>query len=309
MDDEMERQDEPQASEETQEAPAESKPKYKVNPADLPPELRAIYQSMQADYTRKTQRLAEERKKYEQEMAQMRQQMEDLQRQLQGYERWVYDLAQYYAGAAGAPTAPPQPPTQQRGGNGPLTSPAGQTATNLPELNPWDPESVRSYMTALLAERERAYSEYLAQLMRELVALNARNTQAAIAAARLLARDPSVEAHLDSLWQDALTKYGGDLNKAYEAFSKTMSERKSLEEKVKKLEQANKELQKRAQTVAPPAAPAPPVIPQQTLTASLRRSGDMGRYAQLLSQALGGGGTGAVSPPPAVAPPSASTER
>lgn len=64
---------------------AEQEPFSNVNPDELPPELQQIYRSLQGDYTRKTQQLAEQRKVFEQfgdpqsiaEAVQLQQQLAD----------------------------------------------------------------------------------------------------------------------------------------------------------------------------------------------------------------------------------------
>jgi hypothetical protein len=263
---------------EQQEERSTPRTKWKVNPADLPPELRAIYAKMQADYTRKTQQLAEERKKMEAEVSQLRSQLEELQRQLRGYETYMLN-ALGLQGQSAQPSAGTETSYAYQQG---VPSYANGEA-RAPELNPWDPESVRQFVHSILQERERYYQEVANRLVQDLVNLTLRNSHTAIQVARLLSRDPSVADHLDTLAQEAVAKYNGDLNKAYEEWSKGMKERQLLQSKVRELEQ------KLAKVPGQPVAPAPPVLPQQTLTASLRRAGDTGRYATILQQVIGGG--------------------
>ena len=70
----------------------------KVDPSRLPPELQSIYKSMQADYTRKTQKLAEERRAYEK-------QLNELREALKSYE----SVLPYYVQGAQAQTQQPAP--------------------------------------------------------------------------------------------------------------------------------------------------------------------------------------------------------
>ena len=66
-----------------------------INPEDLDPELQKIYKSMQGDYTRKTQELAERRKGFDEKQAQwdeMQRKFGADQRELEQWRAWYKQL-------------------------------------------------------------------------------------------------------------------------------------------------------------------------------------------------------------------------
>lgn len=109
------------------------------DPANLPSELQSVYKSMQADYTRKTQQLAEERRKLENQLNEMRQ-------SLKYYESIVPYLAQVGQ------------QTEQRGE-------ASEPAAAAPAWDPLNEESVRTYVSYLVDQRAKSYNEQLQNWM------------------------------------------------------------------------------------------------------------------------------------------------
>lgn len=104
--------------------------------AKLPPELQSVYKSMQADYTRKTQQLAEERRRLENQLNEMRQ-------TLKYYENIVPYLTQT---------------TQREAG--------GEEKPAAPAWDPLNEESVRGYISHLVEQRAKEYNEQLTNWMR-----------------------------------------------------------------------------------------------------------------------------------------------
>lgn len=84
-DDEVEETEDESEDETTEESEDETEDNQesftkKFNPDDLPDELRGVYKSLQADYTRKTQELANERKKTASELESLKKQLSELQK-------------------------------------------------------------------------------------------------------------------------------------------------------------------------------------------------------------------------------------
>lgn len=103
----------------------------KVDPSKLPPELQNIYKSMQADYTRKTQKLAEERRAYER-------QLQELREALKSYE----SVLPYYVQGAQAQQQQP-----------------------APSWDPFDENAVKSYFTHYLSQYANQYLDQVRNWM------------------------------------------------------------------------------------------------------------------------------------------------
>lgn len=117
----------------TQEPQAESF--WKGDPTKLPAELQQIYKSMQADYTRKSQQLAQERKKWE---SQLREMSETL--------RYYQSLLPYMSGQ--------QQEIQQ-----------GAQGTTAVSWDPLDESTVRNYITRHIEDYARQYGAYVQNML------------------------------------------------------------------------------------------------------------------------------------------------
>lgn len=128
-----------------------------LNPETLPEDLKKIYKSMQADYTRKTQDLSSRRKEYDEREQQWKEQLKTYgaaEQELQQWRDWYKSLSEQTEDQ----TAQQQPQqTQQR---------ADQTLSYLDEPGA---ENIKRFVTEL----QSTYDKNLSALKEEITGLRA----------------------------------------------------------------------------------------------------------------------------------------
>jgi len=216
-------------------ATAQSKPaaqpksgeKKKFDPNTLAPELKPVYQAMQAEFTRKMQELEAKSKQFEQQAAGMRAQLEGAQAIISQLENQLATLRAAGTGAAGAAATEPR---------------VGFAPVNTDAYDPFDPRSV----AGLIEDYFKQYHAYIEnawnQLWRSLLELQAYNYQVM----RLIAKNPDID--IEKVVSLA-PQYGNNLEMAARALyespemykkaqeaSKLDAELKAAQAKIKELE-------------------------------------------------------------------------
>lgn len=114
-----------------------------VDPEKLPDELKSVYKSMQADYTRKTQALAETRKEFETREQRLQEQLKDYgatEQELQQWREWYRSLEEEAehvpaAGNLGGTRQDDKPAPSGQDGDGTSSPDFTRVATTVEALN------------------------------------------------------------------------------------------------------------------------------------------------------------------------------
>jgi len=143
------------AEEQTQEATSQVENFTSIDPEALPEDLKKLYKSMQADYTRKTQEIASRRKEYDERENQWKDQLKtygSVEQEVTQWRDWYKNLTE-------------QSEQQKAGQQQVATKPA----EDLSYLDEPDSEGLKKY----LAEIQTSYSQNLNTLKDEITNLRA----------------------------------------------------------------------------------------------------------------------------------------
>jgi hypothetical protein len=142
------------AEDQTQEATSQVENFTSLDPEALPEDLKKLYKSMQADYTRKTQDLASRRKEYDERENQWKDQLKTYgaaEQEVQQWRDWYKNL------------------TEQSGQKTEQQQVASKPAEDLSYLDEPDSEGLKKYLT----EMQSSYSKNIDTLKEEITNLRA----------------------------------------------------------------------------------------------------------------------------------------
>jgi chromosome segregation ATPase len=202
------------------------------DPTKLAPELQETYKSMQADYTRKTQELAEQRKTFESQIADLQRQYQEATGKLTQYEQYVLP---YLSALKDSPKA---------------SDAATEPVASAPKYDPMDEESARAYTEWVIGQKAKEYSDQFQQALKAMQDQQQFNWSIALQVPQLSQKYPKF--NIQEVW-GALPKYGYDVQRTaqalyeaperYQAADQVPTLQKQVEALTKQIEEMQKQVQ------------------------------------------------------------------